>query len=231
MTLIPLAALFAVPWVIQEGSAPGWTFVVVAAGWLAVVSALQGDRARRWSRGARAGSPGTGVAIAGAATALALLAGGLTGLRGPQGSLDFATGFGTGTGDIRLDALVSLRRSLVENDDRPVITMATTATRPEYLRLAILELFDGEQWSPIGPNDTGPQPPQARCRVGAPRAGRVPAGRRAARRSHAAQPRGVLLRGQRHVGRRGTSAPRSRCARTAAASRAAGSPSGSTSLP
>ncbi len=160
MTLIPLAALFAVPWVIQEGSAPGWTFVVVAAGWLAVVSALQGDRARRWSRGARAGSPGTGVAIAGAATALALLAGGLTGLRGPQGSLDFATAFGTGTGDIRLDALVSLRRSLVENDDRPVITMATTATRPEYLRLAILELFDGEHWRPIGPNDTGPQPPQ-----------------------------------------------------------------------
>ncbi len=32
MTLIPLAALFVVPWAINRGSAPWWTFAVVAAG-------------------------------------------------------------------------------------------------------------------------------------------------------------------------------------------------------
>ena len=157
MTLIPLAALFAVPWLVERGSAPWWTFPLVALGWLAVVSALQRDRASRWSPGARAGSPGTGVAIAGTATALALVAGGLTTLNGPTEPVDIGTGSGGGT--VEVDALVSLRRSLVSNDTRPVITLATTATRPDYLRLSILELFDGEQWAPVGPNETGPQPP------------------------------------------------------------------------
>ena len=45
MTLIPLAALFAVPWLVNRGSAPWWAFPLVALGWLAVLSALQRDRA------------------------------------------------------------------------------------------------------------------------------------------------------------------------------------------
>ena len=40
-----------------------------------------------------------------------------------------------------------------------MITLATTATRPDYLRLSILDLFDGEQSAPVGPNATGTQPP------------------------------------------------------------------------
>ena len=75
MTLIPLAALFAVPWLVNRGSAPRWAFPLVALGWLAVLSALQRDRASRWGPGARAGSPGTGLAIAGTTTALALRCG------------------------------------------------------------------------------------------------------------------------------------------------------------
>ncbi len=157
MTLIPLATLFAVPWLVNRGSAPWWAFPLVALGWLAILSALQRDRASRWSPGARAGSPGTGLTIAAATTALALVAGGLTTLGGPAEPVDIGTGSGGGT--VEVDALVSLRRSLVSNDTRPVITLATTATRPDYLRLSILELFDGEQWSPVGPNQTGPQPP------------------------------------------------------------------------
>jgi hypothetical protein len=157
MTLIPLAALFAVPWLVNRGSAPWWAFPLVALGWLALLSALQRERASRWSPGARAGSPGVAFAIAGATTALALLAGGLATLRGPAEPVEIGTGSGGGT--VEVDALVSLRRSLVSNDTRPVITLATTATRPDYLRLSILELFNGEQWQPVGPNETGPQPP------------------------------------------------------------------------
>jgi transglutaminase-like putative cysteine protease len=157
MTLIPLVALFLLPWAIGRGSAPGWTFVVVAVGWLAVVAALQSDRVSQWSPGARASTPGIGVVIAAATTFLALVAGGLTTPRGPAEPVDLGNGSGGRT--VELDSLVSLRRSLVSNDPRPVITLATTATRPDYLRLAILELFDGEQWQPVGPNATGPQPP------------------------------------------------------------------------
>ncbi len=157
MTLIPLGALYVVPWLVNRGSAPWWAFALVAAGWLAVVSALQRDRASRWSPGARAGSPGTGLAIAGVTMALALVAGGVSTLRGPAEPIEIGTGSGGGT--VEVDALVSLRRSLVSNDTRPVITLATTAARPDYLRLAVLELFDGEQWQPIGPNPTSTLPP------------------------------------------------------------------------
>ncbi len=157
MTLLPMAALFAVPWLVNRGSAPWWAFPVVALGWLALVSALQRARTWRWSPGARASSALSGLAIAGATTALALLAGGLTTVRGPAEPVDIGTGSGGGT--VEVDALVSLRRSLVSNDTRPVLTMATTAARPDYLRLSVLELFDGEQWQPVGPNETGPSAP------------------------------------------------------------------------
>lgn len=173
MALIPLGALFVVPWLVSQGSAPWWAFPVVAVAWLGIVSALQRDRASRWSPGARAGSPGTGLVIAGATTALAMVAGGLTTLSGPADPVEFGTGSGGGT--VQVDALVSLRRSLVGNDTRPVITLATTGTGPDYLRLSVLELFDGEQWQPVGPNQTGPQPPP-RADGSAPSADQPPAG-------------------------------------------------------
>ena len=157
MTLIPLASLFVLPWAIGQGSAPGWTFVAVAVGWLAVVAALQSQRVSGWSPGARAGTPGIGLVIAAITITIALVAGGLTPLLRPAETVDIGSGPGGGT--VEVDALVSLRRSLVSNDTRPVITLATTATRPDYLRLSVLELFNGEQWQPVGPNETGPQPP------------------------------------------------------------------------
>ncbi len=157
LTLLPLAALFLVPWAINGGTSPGWAFVVVALGWLAILSALQRNRAGHWSPGAQPGSPGIGLGIAAATTALAVLSGGLITLRGPAEPVSLGGGQGAGT--VQVDALVSLRRSLVSNDTRPVITFASTTDQPEYLRLSVLELFDGEQWRPIEPAETGPAPP------------------------------------------------------------------------
>ncbi len=157
MTVLPVGALFVVPWAVNRGSLPGWAFVVVALGWLALVAAMQRDRTAAWSPGARAGSPGVGLAIAAACTSIALLAGGLAGLRGPVDDLDLGAGPGTGT--IRVDALVSLRRSLVSNDTRAVLTMASTAERPDYLRTAVLERFDGEVWSGVLSGRIDSQPP------------------------------------------------------------------------
>lgn len=157
LTLAPLAALFLVPWVVNRGTAPWWSFAVVALGWLAILSALQRDRAARWSPGARPGSPGTALIIAGAATTLALLAGTLGTLRGPADAVGPAAG--NGSGPVRIDALVSLRRALVSNDSRAVMTYTATTPRPGYLRLSILEDFDGEAWRPIESDETAGSPP------------------------------------------------------------------------
>jgi transglutaminase-like putative cysteine protease len=160
VALIPLGALFVVPWVINRGWAPGWAFAAVALGWLGLLSAAQRDRAAHWSPEARAGSPGSGFAVAAITTALAMLAGGLATLGGPTGPVTIGPGIGGG-GSVELDALVSLRRSLVNNDDRVVLTFATTAEAPDYLRLATLEEFDGETWRPAPATSLGPQPPAA----------------------------------------------------------------------
>lgn len=159
LTLLPLATLFVVPWSITDGEVPGWAFVAVALAWLAVLAANQRERAAAWSPGARPGSPAVGLTIAAATTSLALLGGFLVELRGPGGSIDIGAGVGSGT--VRVDAMVSLRRSLVSNDNRVVVEYATTAQRPDYLRLAVLDRFDGEEWTPSGATvlrDEAPQP-------------------------------------------------------------------------
>jgi transglutaminase-like putative cysteine protease len=159
LTLVPLAALFLVAWSINGGEAPGWAFVAVAAGWLAILSATQRDRAALWSPRARPGSAVSGMAVAAVTTAAALLSGGLVALGGSAQPVRIGTGLGVGGGLVELDALVSLRRSLVSQDDRVVLTYATTAPRPDYLRLAVLEQFDGEQWRPAATTSLGPAPP------------------------------------------------------------------------
>jgi transglutaminase-like putative cysteine protease len=159
LTLVPLASLFLVPWAIGGGSAPWWSFVAVAVGWFAILSATQRDRAALWSPEARPGSAGGGMLVATATTVLALAAGGLVALGGPVDPVRIGGGIGSGSGTVQLDALVSLRRSLVSQDDRVVLTYASTVDRPDYLRLAVLEEFDGEQWLPAATTSLGPQPP------------------------------------------------------------------------
>lgn len=159
LTLVPFGALFLVPWAINTGWAPVWAFTAVAVAWFAILAACQRDRATLWSVHARPGSAAVGVAVAAVTTVLALLSGSLATLTGPSTSLGLGTGSGDGT--VQIDALVSLRRSLVTQDERVILTYATSARRPDYLRLAVLEEFDGTQWLPAGggENELGPQPP------------------------------------------------------------------------
>lgn len=159
VTLIPLAAMFGVPWVITHGTLSASAFVLVAAGWLAVLSAAQRDRAAQWSPYARTGSSGIGLLVAAATLVLALLSGALATLGGPTTKPTLGTGIGGRGGSVELDALVSLRRSLVSNDDRVILSLTSTAQQPDYLRLAVLEDFDGEQWRPAGPSRLEVEPP------------------------------------------------------------------------
>ncbi len=169
MTVLPLAALFVVPWAVNRGALPAWAFVLVALSWLALVAAMQRERTADWSPGARAGSPALGLTIAVTTTSIALLAGGLATLRGPADDVDL--GAVPGTGSIQVDALVSLRRSLVSNDDRAVLTMASTAEQPDYLRTAVLESFDGVSWSRILGSQRGTAPPASATGTERPGAG------------------------------------------------------------
>ena len=167
LTLLPLSALFFVPWVVGHGSAPVWTFLLVALGWLLILGVAQRDWARSWAPTARTGRIGVGAAAAAAACVLALLGGSLTEGRSPLvvlGPGAFGIGGFSDSGPLRVDELVSLRRSLVSNDDREVLTYTTTAERADYLRLAVLDSFDGERWMPrrlLQLSETAPAPTPA----------------------------------------------------------------------
>jgi transglutaminase-like putative cysteine protease len=164
LTLIPLAALFVVPWAINDGWAPVWAFVAVAGAWFAVLATSQRDRATLWGVHARPGSTVVAVTVALAATTGALLAGGLAGISGPPPVVKLGDGVAEGT--VEVDALVSMRRSLVDNDDRLILTYSTSAERPDYFRLAVLDQFTGSQWRASGGTGLaspylGPRPPLA----------------------------------------------------------------------
>jgi transglutaminase-like putative cysteine protease len=146
-TLLPLGCLFLVPWVIGHGSAPAWTFLVVSLAWVAILAAAQGDWARRWAPSARAGRVAVGMGVSMALALGALVAGSIAANRQPILTLGSGLDIGQGGGTVQVDELVSLRRSLVQNDDREVLTYTTDAAQPDYLRLAVLDWFNGEQWS------------------------------------------------------------------------------------
>lgn len=147
-TLAPLAGLFVVPWAIGHGTAPSWTFLVVVLAWVLVLAVAQREWTRRWGSGARAGRVLVAVAATAAVTVAGLLAGGTVAGREPVVTLG-PGGFDLGQGGrpVELDAMVSLRRSLVDQDERRILTFATSAARPDYLRMGVLDRFDGEQWT------------------------------------------------------------------------------------
>lgn len=157
LTLLPLSWLFAVPWWISRGATPAWTFVVVALAWLAVLAASQRERTATWGHRARPGAPGLGAAVAVSSIGVALLVGGQVATRMPSA----ASGSGSvaASADVRLDAMVSLRRSLLADDTRQVLAFTTTAEVPDYLRLAVLEEFDGVDWFPAATTVLGEQAP------------------------------------------------------------------------
>lgn len=141
-SLIPFAALYGVPWVVRNGEVGVAWFVVVALAWLAVLATDQRERTARWSPGARAATRLLAVAVGGTTVLVAASSGWLAGA-----GTGLAQRVGTGGNAVSVDAMVSLRRAIVSQDPRILVRYTTTATRPEYLRLAVLEDFDGEVWA------------------------------------------------------------------------------------
>jgi transglutaminase-like putative cysteine protease len=152
---LPLLAMYlAVALTLRDG-APWWAFPLPAAGWLLILAADQRDSIRRWGglatttrvRGLSTGARRTGLV----AIALASIIAVILPMRGSMpwdtgGGSGTGTGAGTASGPVILDPLVSMRRSLIQANDTEVLTYETQAENPSYLRVSVLETFDGETW-------------------------------------------------------------------------------------
>ncbi len=152
---LPLLALYLVPAVISASGAPWWSFAPAAVGWLLILAADQRERVRDWGglpattrvRGLSAAARLVGLGAITAATVVGILV-------PASASAPWRTGDGSGGGTsatggaVVLDPLVSMRRNLVQANDTEVLTYRTQAPDPSYLRVSVLETFDGATWRP-----------------------------------------------------------------------------------
>ena len=156
---VPLLAMYLAAALTLDNGGPWWTFPLPAAGWLLILAADQRDTVRRWGgltattrvRGLSTGARRTGLVAITLASIIAVV----LPMRGSM-PWDSGTGTGSGTGSgsaassgpVILDPLVSMRRSLIQASDTEVLTYRTQAENPSYLRVSVLETFDGTTWRP-----------------------------------------------------------------------------------
>ena len=160
---VPLAGLvlltaYSVPVSVTGEGTSWWTFVLVAAGFLAMMFIAHEDQVTRWGReveeedadptgfGVRTGAVrGSAVAIGASATAMALTLPVLI----PTLDVALFDGQGPGKREIQVaDPMVDLRRDLVRGEDRPLVLVSTDGERPTYLRYSVLTRFNGDTWTP-----------------------------------------------------------------------------------
>ena len=156
---VPLLAMYLTVALTLRDGAPWWAFPLPAAGWLLILAADQRDSIRRWGglaattriRGLSTGARRTGLVAIVLASVIAVVL-------PMRGSMPWDTGTGTGpgtgpgsgtaSGPVILDPLVSMRRSLIQPNDTEVLSYRTQAENPSYLRVSVLESFDGTTWRP-----------------------------------------------------------------------------------
>jgi transglutaminase-like putative cysteine protease len=95
-----------------------------------------------WAAARRIGLVTTGVAVVAPFLIPTVTASWFDGGNGP--------GNGTGTGVDVTNPIVDLKRDLVRGADVNLLTIKTTDPDPSYLRVSVLNSFDGETWRPSG---------------------------------------------------------------------------------
>jgi transglutaminase-like putative cysteine protease len=174
----PLVAVYLVPAFVLDEGASWVAFVALVVGWLALLVVDERTSLGAWGRilrrsdrargttalsGLSSAALRLGVLAIAFALALPVLVPGLAdAVLGRSGGGD-GPGAGGGTGDpaptqVDLDALVSLRRDLLELPDVPVLRYTTSADRPANLRGTVLEIYDGETFAAREYSPTSAQP-------------------------------------------------------------------------
>jgi transglutaminase-like putative cysteine protease len=160
---VPLAGLvlltaYSVPVSVTGEGSSWWTFVLISAGFLAMMFIAHEEQVTRWGRevddegadptgfGVRTGAVrGSALTIGATATAMALALPVLV----PTLDVTLFDGAGPGTRKIEVaDPMVDLRRDLSRGQDIPLVWVSKPGERPTYLRLAVLTRFNGETWTP-----------------------------------------------------------------------------------
>jgi transglutaminase-like putative cysteine protease len=157
---LPLLTIYSVP-VSMTGEGPHWIlYMLTAIGFLAMIFLSESEQIARWGpilvedHGHSEPKPlsvpswpRTGArAIGGVATALSIVVPILI----PTFSVHLFN-FGPGNGgddDINIEnPMVDLKRDLVRGEDIPLITIHTNDPDPSYVRIAVLNRFNDNEWS------------------------------------------------------------------------------------
>lgn len=151
-----LLALAVVPLVVEESGIGAGALVVCVFGFLQLLAVDMWVRGREWGVAVPAPPLGalqhgfTAALAAAAAVALALaLPAAVPGLR-TDAFHALAQGTYVGRGNDIITTthpLVSMRRDLLSDSDRTVLTYRTDAEEPGYLRRYVLDEFDGVDWT------------------------------------------------------------------------------------
>jgi transglutaminase-like putative cysteine protease len=161
---LPLLALYTAPVSILSDGVPWWVFAAGALSFLALLAADEGRRLMSWGRrvprSATVKDTGGGrvstASLRDSARKIGLTATGLalvTPLVVPTLTTGLLSGTGTG-GDGAGDSvaitnpMVNLRRDLVRGRDVDLIRISTESADPSYLRISVLDTFDGTTWRP-----------------------------------------------------------------------------------
>lgn len=161
---LPLLALYTAPVSILEGGVPWWVFVVGAVSFLALLASDEGRRLMSWGRRVprgdtvfdNAGGVVSSASIRSSARRIGLTATGLA-VVAPLviPTLDTALLPGSGPGGegggdaVSIsNPMVNLRRDLIRGRDIDLIRVTTDDANPSYLRVSVLDTFNGITWKP-----------------------------------------------------------------------------------
>jgi hypothetical protein len=161
---VPLLSLYLAGALFPVAGGPWWLLIPPAVGWLLILAADQRETVRGWGRlpatarvrglstsGRRAGL----VAVTGAVAVAVLWPPALTPAPWHTGQGEEVGLAAPAAGPVLLDPIVSLRRNLLNQGTTEVLRYRTDNPDPSYLRVAVLERFDGTSWRPRAGLESG----------------------------------------------------------------------------
>ena len=163
---LPLLAVYTAPVSILDGGVSWWGFALGAMSFLFLLASDEARRLSHWGRQISGSqkvfdSLGTNVSTAAVRASARKIGFTATGLAViipifiPTLSAGLFDGTGPGTGDdgdsVSIsNPMVDLKRDLSRGQDIDLLWVTTPEPDPSYLRISVLDFFDGEIWKPSG---------------------------------------------------------------------------------